>query len=336
MLAELRIFYTLCGVAFIALASFNAIQVANQNILMGQGSAVNDYTVTIANNELLRNALYVNNNTNYTAGGGTAIFANQPIIPGKNIAVRASAVSSSLVSNAQTYGVQAIAGNGADGSNYGVFAGLKGNRNGTAIYGVIGESAITIPYQYSGYYIGRVYMSGCVGIGLTNPEYTLSVSGTVAVNGAVVHGSDARLKTNVQDLKSSMELIAKLRPVTYNFKPDDYSEYYEILQNSDVLDSVIINNDDDLREYFSLGEPRDVERKHIGFLAQELREVFPELVYEDKQGSLSIDYVSLVPVLVGTIQELNQNIQKMEDVIKTLSSRLDALENNMERSSKSP
>jgi len=139
----------------------------------------------------------------------------------------------------------------------------------------------------------------------------------------------------VQGLKSSMELIAKLRPVTYNFKPDDYAEYYDFLRESGVLDSVVINNDDDLRKYFSLGEPRDVERKHIGFLAQELREIFPELVYEDNKGSLSIDYISLIPVLVGTIQELNKttqeqgkSIQEMTEVIQSLSSRLNALENN--------
>jgi len=330
-----HIIYSVCAIAFVALASFNTIQVANQSILMGQGSAINDYTVTIANTELLRNALYVNNNTTYSAGGGTAIFANQPIIPGKNVAVTAYAYSSSYVSTAQTYGVQAIAGNGLDGYNYGVFASLNGIRKGAAVYGTVGESHLLIPRMYAGFFNGHVFITENLGIGVVDPSFRLDANGSIrCVN--LTQTSDSRMKTNVQGLKSSMELIEKLRPVTYNFKPEDYAEYYEILQNSGVLDSVVINNDDDLRNYFSLGEPRDVKRKHIGFLAQELREVFPELVYEDKKGSLSIDYISLIPVLVGTIQELNKNMQEMNNIIQTLNSRLDALENNKERTANFP
>lgn len=322
-----RIIYSVCAIAFVALAAFNTIQVDNNRILIGQGSQIGDYTVTIANTELQRNALYVNNSTTYSAGGGTAIFANQPLIPGKNIAVSAFASSSSYVSTAQTYGVHTIAGNGVDGSNYGVFAGLKGSRNGAAVFGTIGESAISVPRQYAGFFNGTVYLSELVGIGVLHPSTMLDVNGSIRCY-SVITTSDSHLKANVQGLKSSMELIEKLRPVTYNFKPNDYAEYYEILRDSGVLDSVVINNDDDLRKFFSLGEPRDVKRKHIGFIAQELREIFPDLVYEDKKGSLSIDYISLIPVLVGTIQEQNQNIQKLEDVIQSLSSRLDALEKN--------
>jgi hypothetical protein len=40
-------------------------------------------------------------------------------------------------------------------------------------------------------------------------------------------------------------------------------------------------------------------------LAQELQRVYPDLVYSDKNGILSVDYVSLIPVLVESIKELN-------------------------------
>ena len=36
--------------------------------------------------------------------------------------------------------------------------------------------------------------------------------------------------------------------------------------------------------------------------------MFPELVYADKQGYLSVDYISLIPILVGSFQEQAQLI----------------------------
>ena len=317
------ILYSIFGLAFVVLASFNVMRVSNTEVLIGTGFADPNYNVTLNNSQDRRSALIVNNNTTVTSGGANAIYANQKVInSGQSVGVRARAYSLTSLSSAHTFGVHASAGNGQSGYNFGVYAELDGSGGGAAVFAQ-DKSSFTwygaIPNRYAGFFMGNVYISELLGIGRLSPSYVLDVSGTIRCSN-VVTTSDSNIKTNVQGLKSSMELIEKLRPVTYNFKPDDYSEYYEILQISNILDSVVINNDDDLRKYFSLGEPRDVKRKHIGFLAQELKEVIPELVYEDKKGSLSIDYISLIPVLVGTIQELNQNIQE-------LSKRLDALEN---------
>ena len=68
-----------------------------------------------------------------------------------------------------------------------------------------------------------------------------------------------------------------------------------------------------MRKYLGMGEKRDVNRKHIGFIAQEVKQVYPELVYEDEKGMLGIDYVSLIPVLVETIQELTKRLEAIEN-----------------------
>jgi hypothetical protein len=50
----------------------------------------------------------------------------------------------------------------------------------------------------------------------------------------------------------------------------------------------------------------------------ELQEVFPELVKEDKDGMLSIDYIGLIPVIVESIKEQQVTIQTQAKKIKEL------------------
>jgi len=50
-----------------------------------------------------------------------------------------------------------------------------------------------------------------------------------------------------------------------------------------------------------------------GFIAQELQEVFPELVDEDEEGFLNVDYVGLIPILVEAVKELESRVETMEN-----------------------
>ena len=45
----------------------------------------------------------------------------------------------------------------------------------------------------------------------------------------------------------------------------------------------------------------------------QLREVYPELVYGDEEGNISINYVEMVPLLVQSINELTQRIDELEN-----------------------
>ena len=42
-----------------------------------------------------------------------------------------------------------------------------------------------------------------------------------------------------------------------------------------------------------------------------MKEVFPELVYEDKEGNFSINYVEMVPLLVQSIRELSAEVTEL-------------------------
>lgn len=56
----------------------------------------------------------------------------------------------------------------------------------------------------------------------------------------------------------------------------------------------------------------DPDKTHVGLIAQELRELFPTLVEEGQDGYLAVNYVELVPLLIHSIQELNQKIEILE------------------------
>lgn len=52
--------------------------------------------------------------------------------------------------------------------------------------------------------------------------------------------------------------------------------------------------------------------RHFGLIAQELQAIYPNLVKEGQDGYLGVNYQELVPVLIRSIQELNQKIETME------------------------
>ena len=92
------------------------------------------------------------------------------------------------------------------------------------------------------------------------------------------------------------------------------------------------------------------EGKQFGFIAQELQEIFPELVSQAVHPALdngesieylAIDYISLMPVLVQgmqeqqhlieqqqkTIEQLEKNNKEQQKLLETLLKRIETLEN---------
>jgi len=77
------------------------------------------------------------------------------------------------------------------------------------------------------------------------------------------------------------------------------------------------------------------EKHEFGFIAQEVQKVLPQLVTEgkDKDKLLSMDYISIIPLLTKAMQEqdaLIKNAQKENATLKlqldTQQKRLDAIE----------
>ena len=183
----------------------------------------------------------------------------------------------------------------------------------------------------------RVNSSGQVGINNTNPAYRLDVSGNLRVSDSgtnlIYSGTTLYNSSGSSYLGTSSYFWGYLYShyIFYTYTPIQYSD---AKLKKDIVDLEIQTNKlMDLRpvKYKILprlngsGEPvqlknTDIEAEHIGFIAQEIKEVFPGLVQEDEEGTLGVKYIELIPILVKAYQE-----QQTE--IAGLKARIEALEN---------
>ncbi|MEN9953386.1 MAG: hypothetical protein RLZZ520_1654 [Bacteroidota bacterium] len=113
--------------------------------------------------------------------------------------------------------------------------------------------------------------------------------------GALAMSSDKRLKTNIVGLPNSLDLINKLNPVSYKKKDSIASTAYKY--------------------------------EEMGFIAQEIQKVLPMLVIEgaDKDKTLSVNYVSLIPLLTKGIQQQQAQISSQQKEIDELKKMVEML-----------
>lgn len=99
--------------------------------------------------------------------------------------------------------------------------------------------------------------------------------------------SDARCKTDIEPLEDMGSQLRDIVPVSYTLVQETGAE----------------NQDAPAGAPRKSGAQQNAQHQY-GFLAQDVREVYPELVYEDSEGMLSIDYTGFIPILVDAIQNL--------------------------------
>jgi hypothetical protein len=227
--------------------------------------------------------------------------SNIPVGNGnKNIAGYFSAYSSTTHSK-RSFGVHGKAGNGASGYNYGVMGILMGSRGGAGIVGTVGTEPVVSSGQYAGFFYGNVKVTGTL--------WTYDC----------IETSDERLKTNIRQISSSaseknhVNNLLTLSAIKYNLRsPAEYADYSQ----SDTL-TVEDFEPEHMREYYT--------RERIGLSAQEIQAVYPELVVEDSEGYLGVDYNGLIPVLIEATKEQQAVIEELQTEISRMKTELDRL-----------
>lgn len=118
--------------------------------------------------------------------------------------------------------------------------------------------------------------TGNVGIGTTTPDYKLEVNGNAAkTSGGTtwINSSDGRLKDIMGEYDRGLSEIVNLRPISFFYKKDN------------------------LR-----GLPSN--EKNVGFVAQEVEEIFPEAINEGKDGYLDFNMHPVNVAVINAIKEL--------------------------------
>jgi len=137
---------------------------------------------------------------------------------------------------------------------------------------------------------GYVYADSANQIGFLNSSGSWSLrcdnSGNVTATGDLTAYSDARIKTNISTVENALDKVLQLRGVTY--------------QRTDTED----------------------KSTKVGLIAQEVKEVLPEVVTEQTDGLLSVSYGNMVGVLIEAMKEQQAIIETLEAKIELLTKYL--------------
>lgn len=136
--------------------------------------------------------------------------------------------------------------------------------------------------------------------------------GDIGYTGSTFDVSDRKFKTNIHPIAGSLDKLMQLKPAAYTF-----------------------NNE---AETVSL---RLSGKSEMGLIADELEQVFPELVKDavipmrrdpktgeqiDEIAYKGVNYTGLIPVLISSVQEQQKLIEEKDATIASLTERLDRLE----------
>jgi len=119
----------------------------------------------------------------------------------------------------------------------------------------------------------------------------LSSSGTLTVKGDVVaYGSpsDKNYKENIKPIENALDKVMDLEGVSFDWKESD-----------SLLDI----------------------KEDIGFIAQDVQKVVPELVRENEDGNLSLRYQGLIPVLLEAMKEQQKQIDELKSQMAVCNKR---------------
>ena len=123
---------------------------------------------------------------------------------------------------------------------------------------------------------------------------SIGVNGDMAANGNSyannhIDTSDKRYKKDIQKVADYSEKLSKIRGVTYFMRKDEFLE-----KNFD-------------------------ERRQFGVIAQEVQEVFPNLVFEiNDDGYLGVNYTGLIPLLIDQSNRQKDQISKNKEMLSVM------------------
>lgn len=160
----------------------------------------------------------------------------------------------------------------------------------TAFFG-LGVNSNILRYQTNTVNDTHAFFSGVteqmrvgsnVGIGTSTPSYKLHVAGTIYATGDITAFSDQRSKTDIQKVENAIDKLNQIGGYTFTRTIDDTA-------GADAA-----------------------YRRYAGVLAQEVRSVLPEAVYEDEHGNLSVAYGNLAALFVEGLKELGTKVVALQ------------------------
>lgn len=125
----------------------------------------------------------------------------------------------------------------------------------------------------------------------------ITVDGQVMGSGAYVDASDLRFKRDIEPILNALDLVERLEGVEYSYRTDEFPD-----------------------KNFSI-------EKELGFVAQQVENVLPQVVTTDKHGFKYVAYARVVPVVVEALKELRHKTRDCGDQLGILRREVSELKN---------
>ena len=301
---------TLTGNAQLRVDSLGRIKIGNY-----EGTYTNIYNATVGATKT-GGGLYIHNMNNASSQYGM------------NVNWRSSS-SYPMAINAQSYSmtgaswVVGIRGEvyGGDSTNpyksIGVLGCSENISSTTFMTGVFGASThyAVLPSSgfYAGYFQGDVRATGTIYGTLLSPSSASSP--TVSAMAVRDDGNSVTGKLQQVDLLQ-MERINQDGSLAAN-QIDEKEDADTMASNGSLLVDEVPTGTKNKSE-----KPIQTRLSSVsyGLAADQLKEVYPELVYEDEQGNYSINYIEMVPLLVQSIKELSSEVTALKQQLGTQES----------------
>ena len=183
--------------------------------------------------------------------------------------------------------------------NYGLYGLLPASESflnyGAAVYGSVNRTFKILHDNYAGYFDGRVGMSGVLHVegSIQMPSLTANriYTKTITLTGAKGPAATQEVVPSLSKHLSTLQLS------TF------YSTREEVAELEKSSSSRLKN---------ALQEGQEDSKMHYGIPADQLEAVFPDLVRDNEDGTKSVNYVEMVPILVQAINELSAKVSALQ------------------------
>ena len=253
---------------------------------------------------------------NYTNSDECDIYSGQ-IVAKNTLGGCYGVISSALSGNGSSIYERAIGLAGLAARSYTSVGLLGGKYPGsyvpTNFAGVYGSETDMNPvfsnYSgiYAGYFYGKVRVTNGIYATVLSPSASPSTSG---------QGGTTILSDRGESVTDKLSQVQALQFLRYDpTKEDDSVMAKASVSNLEdwEIDNMSPKELDSLSKAMGDAEPeRYLSPIQYGLDAAQLKAVYPELVYEDANGNVSINYVEMVPLLVQSIKELSAKVAALE------------------------
>lgn len=198
-------------------------------------------------------------------------------------------------STGRAYGVLGRGGYATSGHNYGVFGQLIGEGNGAGVYGTDSSSDFgeNVGNRYAGYFSGNVRITN-------NLTVFGSINGRLIGKG--ISSSFPQKQIAANSIDNVAELFRGLNACCY-YEEDAYEN--ETKQEGDTLVT---------KRPLTAFQIQDFSKQHYALSAEDLKKLFPDLVYDEEDGTKSINYMEMIPLLVQAVGELKSEINRLQNL----------------------